>query len=148
MKAVLNDDLLAIGDQLRTQDNRCTASPMFIVQQKLYFGCEPGEGNVDVWLNEDCEEVDEETAAMLDELDDAFKWELDEDQAVMLNRHKKRGMKHYWEFCMAAFTEAGCKRYLELNGHNLTDPRIYAESWNRCPEMLAVREFLLANAEP
>ena len=138
--------MLAIGELLRTQDNRCTDNPMFIVQEQRSFGCEPGEGDVDVWLDSDWEEVDAETASKLEKLDDAFEWELEEDQAAMLKSHTKRGIKHYWEFCMAAFTEEGCKRYLELNGHNLTKPRIYAESWNRCPEMLAVREALLSLA--
>lgn len=117
-----DEKLAAIGERLRTQDNRCTANPMFIVQQQRSFGVAPGEGDTDVWLDEDWEEVDEAMSAKLDELDDAYEWELEEDQAAML------------------------KRYLELNGHNLTKPRIYAESWNRCPEMLAVREFLMANA--
>lgn len=148
LKAILNDELLAIGEQLRTQDNRCTESPMFIVQQKRCFGCEPGEGDVDVWHDEDWEVVHKETSAKLDELDEAFEWELEEDQAIMLKRHTKRGIKYNWEFCMAAFTEAGCKKYLELNGHNLIEPRIYAQSWIRCPEMLAVRKFLMANACP
>jgi len=143
--AVANDALLAIGERLRTQDNRYTSNPMFIVQEQRSFGCEPGAGDIDVWLDSDWEEVDAETASKLDELDDAYEWELEEDQASMLKSHTKRGIKHYWEFCMAAFTEEGCKRYLELNGHNLHKPRIYAKSWNRCPEMLATREFLLAN---
>jgi hypothetical protein len=141
--------LLAIGERLRTQDNRCTANPMFIVQQQRSFGVEPGEGDMDVWLDEDWEEVDDETAAMLDKLDDAFESDLDKDQIAMLERHTKRGIKHHWEFVMAAFTEKGCNEYLRLDGHNLTKPRIYAMSFNRCPEMLAIRETLLslANAD-
>ena len=144
---VANDVLLAIGERLRTQDNRCTASPMFIVQQQRSFGVEPGAGDMDVWLDEEWEEVDQETATKLEELDDAYEWELEEEQAEMLKRHTKRGIKHQWEFVMAAFTEEGCKQYLRLDGHNLTKPRIYAMSFNRCPEMLAIREFLMANAE-
>jgi hypothetical protein len=138
--------LLAIGERLRTQDNRCTANPMFIVQQQRSFGCEPGEGDMDVWLDCDWEEVDEETSSKLDELDDAFEWDLSEDQKTMLESYTKRGIKHYWEFVMAAFTEEGCKEYLRLDGHNLTKPRIYAMSFNRCPEMLAIRETLLSLA--
>lgn len=139
-------DLLAIGERLRTQDNRCTANPMFIVQQQRSFGVEPGEGEMDVWLDEDWEEVDEETAAKLDELDHAFEWDMTEEQKAILARHTKRGIKHHWEFVMAAFSEEGCKEYLRLDGQNLTKPRIYAMSFNRCPEMLAIRETLLSLA--
>jgi hypothetical protein len=112
------------------------------------FRCEPGEGDIDVWLDDDWHPVDDETAARLDELADEFSWDLDEDQAAMLKRHTKRGIKYFWEFCMAAFTEEGCKEYLRQNGHNLTEPRIYAESFYRCPEMLALREFLMALPTP
>lgn len=107
-----DEKLAAISERLRTQDNRCTANPMFIVQQQRSFGCEPGEGDTDVWLDEDWEEVSEEMSAKLDELDGAFEWELEEDQAAMLKRHTKRGIKHHWDFVMAAFTEEGCKEYL------------------------------------
>jgi hypothetical protein len=144
--AVANDPLLAIGERIRTQDNRCTANPMFIVQQQRSFGVEPGEGDMDVWLDCDWEEVDEETSAKLDELDDAFEWDLTDEQKALLGSHTKRGIKHHWEFVMAAFTEEGCKEYLRLDGHNLHKPRIYAMSFNRCPEMLAIRETLLSLA--
>jgi len=54
-----------------------------------------------------------------------------------------------WETVMVAFTEGGCKEYMELDGHNVTrrafrgEWEIYAESFNRCPEMIAIREALL-----
>jgi len=140
-------DLSAIGQRLRTQDNRCTQSPMFIVQERQSFGVEPSEGDEDVWLDEDWSEVDAETAARLNELGNEFEWDLTEEQQAELKRHTKRGIKHFWEFRMAAFTEEGCKEYLRLNGHNLNKPRIYVESFHRCPEMLAIREFLMAQTE-
>lgn len=116
---------------------------MFIVQQKRSFGVEPGEGDIDVWLDNDWYQVDDKTAAHLDELDAIYHRDLTSEEQELLDTHTKRGIKYFWEFCMAAFTEEGCKQYLRLNGHNLTEPRIYAESWNRCPEMLAVRDFLM-----
>ena len=53
-----------------------------------------------------------------------------------------------WRTVQTCFTEQGCKRYLELDGHNLRHfhgVRIYADSFNRNVEMLEIREFLLAN---
>jgi hypothetical protein len=53
---------------------------------------------------------------------------------------------------MTAFTETGCADYLELNGHNdrrrahKQQVRIYADSFHRCREMIAIRKFLLALA--
>lgn len=40
------------------------------------------------------------------------------------------------------------------NGHNVKrrahkgEIQIYVESFNRCPEMIAIREALMANAQP
>ena len=58
-----------------------------------------------------------------------------------------------WETVMVAFTEDGCKEYLELNGHNdkrrafRGEVRIYAESFRRCPEMISIREALIDQAK-
>lgn len=134
-------ELHAIGKLLRTQNNRCTASPMFIVQQRRSYQCEADEGDVVEWRNADWEKADDEEAARLEELHDERDYS---DEAVdALKGWTRMGLKFYWEFCMAAFTEEGCKEYLRQNGHNLREPRIYAESWNRCPEMLLVRETLM-----
>lgn len=52
------------------------------------------------------------------------------------------------EVVMSAFTEEGCKRYLEAQGHNLRHyhgkPWIYADSLFRCHEMIVVRNALTA----
>lgn len=56
-----------------------------------------------------------------------------------------------WETVMVAFTEGGCKEYLILNGHNVRsrahngEVRIYAESFWRCPEMIAIRKALMSD---
>ena len=141
----MKDELLKIGERLHTQNNRITDNPMFIVQQRRSFSCEAGEGEEDVWYDEDWGEVDEETSEKLDEIESLCIFDFN--QQRFLDRHTKRGLKHFWEFCMAAFTEEGCKEYLRLNGHNLKEPRIYVMSFNRCPEMLAIRQFLMEQVE-
>lgn len=131
--AVPSNPLLAIVDRLRTQDNRCTANPMFCVQRLVRdVGYDPqyADGNT-VWINMesgDYEEVPPNTLGA-----EEFGW------------------KERWETVMVAFTEEGCREYMRLDGHNIKrraykgETRIYVESWNRCPEMIAVREFLMAN---
>lgn len=136
--------LLAIGARLHAQDNRCTASPLFIVQQQRSYRCEPDEADHIVWFDEDWNEADDETAAGLTALREEWLFSS-AIKPEALREYQRAGIKFYWEFCMAAFTEAGCQQYLELNGHNLKNPRIYAESFNRCPEMLAIRDFLMTN---
>ena len=127
------EKLIEIGKQLLIQDNRCTQNPMFCVQIKVRdSGYDPDYSGDTHWVNMssgEYETVDQEP-------DDSEGWE-------------KFGYKDRWETVMFAFTEAGCKEYLERNGHNLKrrayegEVRIYVESFWRCSEMIAVREFLM-----
>lgn len=118
----MNPELLKVGELLRTQDNRITENPMFCVQQKRrIYGLDPRWTDNTVWYRNG-EQVDDGN----------------EDNA------ERVGYYDYWETVMVAFTEEGCKEYLRLDGHNLKEPRIYVRSFNRCPEMIAVRGFLMA----
>lgn len=132
----MNKELEKIGERLRTQDNRCTADPMFCVQIKIRdVGFHPGYTSGVCWYNP------EELEVIYDD-DPDFKepegegWE-------------KYGYKDRWEDVMAAFTEEGCKEYLALNGHNDRrrahngEVRTYVKSFYRCPEMIAIRKALM-----
>jgi hypothetical protein len=113
--------LSEIGERLRTQDNRITENPMFCVQTHRRDVVPDGFSDETVWVL-DGEEVDADTDGA-----------------------EEYGIRWRWETVMVAFTEEGCKEYLRQNGHNLSEPRIYVESFNRCPEMIAIREWLMAN---
>lgn len=116
--------LKEIGERLKTQDNRITQNPMFCVQEKKRdYGYDPTWCDDHVWMSFECSgEVEPETPGAI-----------------------KTGYKDRWETVMVAFTEAGCEEYLRLNGHNHRgETRIYVESFNRCPEMIAVREALMS----
>lgn len=113
--------LAEIAARLRTQDNRCTENPMFCVQTKRRDVVPEGFSYDIVWVL-DGEEVDEGTEGA-----------------------EEYCIRERWETVMVAFTEEGCKEYLRQNGHNLTESRIYVESFNRCPEMIAIRKWLMEN---
>lgn len=55
-----------------------------------------------------------------------------------------------WETVMVSFTEKGAQEYIDQNGHNhrheafRQEVRIYAKSFNRCPEMISIRDFLMS----
>ena len=147
--AVANDPLLAIGDHLRTQDNRCTANPAFCVQVLERIGpimLEYGSGEICFFDHEQCENYYKDGF-------DPERWE--ELHALHEIGHLSDNITassyvEKWITVQTCFTEAGCKRYLELDGHNLRQyhgVRIYAESFNRNVEMLEIRKSLLANAE-
>lgn len=129
-------DLTAIGERLRTQDNRITQNPMFCVQIKCRdVGYDSAYSDNRCWLDS----ANEQT--VYDDDPDFKEPEGDE--------WEEFGYRDRWETVMVAFTEVGCKEYLELNGHNDRsrahngEVRIYVESFNRCPEMIAVREWLM-----
>ena len=123
------NNIQLIAEQIRTQDNRCTQNPMFCVQIKVR----------DVGFDSNYS-------------DDSQCWWNPERLEVKYDKEPKGsgwegpyGYKDRWETVMVAFTEKGCEEYLALNGHNHRgEKRIYVDSFNRCPEMIAIREFLMA----
>jgi len=117
-------NLLEIAKRLHTQDNQCTALPMFCVQRKIRdYGFDPQWTDDVVWIEHESGEYD---------VSDVEK-----------PGYEKTGYKDHWETVMVAFTKEGCEEYLRKNKHNLGETRIFVESFHRCPEMIAIREFLM-----
>lgn len=145
-------DLDKIGEKLRTQDNQATAAPMFCVQgrrriygrdpflrwfrrqyaaQKRIYGMDPKWSDNPVWI--DTEDGAREVPAPENPDNPPGSYEL-------------TGYVDVWETLAVCFTEAGCQEHLGLNGHNYRhyeEVRIYAESFHRNPEMLAIRDCLM-----
>jgi hypothetical protein len=123
----------AIGERLRTQDNRCTAHPAFQVRGlRRIYGMDPDYATDTVWLDNgaDCIEV-----------------ELPDDPENPGDFFIKTGYQDHWEVIMVAFSEQACLDFIEHNGHRCGAYReleVYADSFYRCPEMLAIREALMA----
>ena len=128
-----------IGQLLKTQDNRITDAPIFIVQQKhREWGYDSGYSDTYKWIDNEsgdgCEASDEEVRQIEQEIkDDKFQGSC----------YEKIYYKDSWEFVTACFTEQGCKDYLNTNGHNLKEPRIYAEGSYRNLEYRKVRDYLM-----
>lgn len=130
--------LAAIGELIRTQDNRITDSPIFIVQQRRrIYGIEDGYCENFVWIDGDNSYTDEERAVR-----DAERAENEEAEV----EYRQCGYIDIWEFVTACFTEQGCKDYLKRDGHNLREPRIYAAGSYRNEEWRFVRKQLLSIA--
>lgn len=131
--------LRAIHDLLHTQDNRITAAPMFAVQEKKRaYGVDESYGGKIVWITDDGDEVEAEEDAALEAA-----YQKDYDAAP--RGFRRVGYREYWEFVTACFTEQGCKDYLERNGHNLHETRIYAYGTYRNAEWQTVRDFLMSD---
>lgn len=133
-------ELRAIGELLRTQDNRVTDQPMFIVQEKrIVIGFDPdySQGDEDiVWWIDDCQYF------MGDELFEKMERAYEETSDIPENWHR-HGFTTEWVYVTACFTEQGCKDYLAKNGHNLKEPRIYADGSYRNAEFRLIRDWLM-----
>jgi len=120
----LDCELLAIAARLKTQDDRCTAEPMFCVQERRReYGYHPDYAVDYVWIDDDCEETTEATPGA-----------------------RKVYYKDHWRDVMVAFTEHACEIYIRQNKHNLGETRIYAKSFYRCYEMIDIRAWLMSKA--
>lgn len=128
------DRMREIGELIRTQDNRATSHPIFIVQEKKrIYGFDSDYTDNITWVHCDGFEADEEEASEL---------YAQEEQDCVPDEWTKYGYIDQWEFVTACFTEQGAKDYIRANGHNLREPRIYAASAYRNREFIDVREFL------
>ena len=129
----LSPELYTIGELIRTQDNRITDQPMFVVFQKReIIGSDEHSPSRICWVW-DGEEVSELRAKRL--------------EALYQDGRDTRGYDRYamqevYEFVTACFTEHGCKDYLRQNGHNLRLPYIYACGSFRNNEYQLVRNWL------
>ncbi|MEG9685811.1 ead/Ea22-like family protein [Klebsiella michiganensis] len=129
----LSPELYTIGELIRTQDNRITDQPMFVVFQKReIIGSDEHSPSRICWVW-DGEEVSELRAKRL--------------EALYQDGRDTRGYDRYAmqevdEFVTACFTEHGCKDYLRQNGHNLRLPYIYASGSFRNNEYQLVRNWL------
>lgn len=158
MGKVNEEHLKLVRRNLRTQDNRATSWPMFAVQQKRRdYGYDPDYTDNIAWIDQyndygkapteaECAasgyvpEPDEPTHEQLDK-----KYEETGDEPDGWTR---TGYVDRWEFVTACFTEQGCKDYLEIDGHNLNEPRIYVYSGWRNYEWQNVTRLLLGELGP
>lgn len=137
------EDMRRIGAKIRTQDNRMTDSPMFLVQQKVRdYGFAEGFADDYEWVSCTAEQiVQPRLAKRLEKI-----W-YDGDRTCLDKKYYRVGYKDRWEFVTACFTESGCREYIHRNRHNLhRHVRIFADGTYRNTELRAVREFLLSLA--
>ena len=109
-------DLENIAHEIKTQDNRITADPLFCVFEKeRIYGLAPDYSDTWEWCNsgQRCEKV----------------YYVERDRFV--NAH---------------FTEKAANEHIIINGHNLKEPFIYVTSLYRCGEMIEIRKALAGNS--
>lgn len=134
--------MAAIGELLRTQDNRATSHPLFIVQQKRrIYGVDSSYTETFTWI-EDGGDSREIGASLADALETAHLHGCMEPDGYL-----RVGYLDLWEFVTCCLTESGAEDYIRADGHNLREPRVYAASAYRNEEMIGLREFLMGLGE-
>lgn len=131
----VSDALQEIGDLLRTQDNRMTDRPIFVVLQKREMVAHEDYDHDRIeWVDDEGIAASKAKALRLEEL---YQGGRDKDG------WRRLAIKEVDEFVTACFTERGCQEYLEVNGHNLRKPFICAYGSFRNAEFRAVRDWLM-----
>lgn len=134
--AELPDAFTRIAENLRTQDNRITSHPVFVVFQKEEMVVsEEFDHDRIAWVWECGDgEVEDHTARRLEALHQGCR---------DTRGYSRYTMKSINRFVTACFTEDGCKDYLRQNGHNLNEPFIYVHSAYRNDEWQLIRNWLM-----
>lgn len=137
MSQQLPELLQRMQHSLNTQHGRFTADPLYCVfsKREIVVDADYDHDRIFWWHQERQIEASETTERMLERLRrdgrDTGDW-------------VKLAVKEISHFETACFTEQGCKDFLEIQGHNLCKPFIYATSLFRNREMIALREALMA----
>lgn len=144
-RAALLAPFSQIAERMDGQDNRATADPVFVVQQRRRicgFDTDWCGGNT-AWLCEG-EEIANDTEGLEKFLRDN---ELTKEECLENGSLVKTGYEDTYEFVQPFFSMKAAENYIETNRHNLTDPRVYVDSAYRNEEWQAVRGVLLEMIE-
>jgi hypothetical protein len=142
-------DMVGIGTEIRTQNNRFTQDPVFQVRVDQEFpGVDPCLSDQRCWFKgsyEDGSPWHYDRSRM----DDVPEGEDPEDHG-----YEEYGFWEEPEVLESCFTEKGAKSCIDGQRHNMVrktgreqEPYVYAASLHNNPEMRAVRRFLVALSE-
>lgn len=136
-------NLQEISHNLKTQSNDCTSLPMFVVQtRRRIYGMDTEYSEDIVWLYADeAVEVDADTRKHLEEM---YQNNHTINGDLCLDDYTRTAYIDIFEMATVCFTRKGAEDYIKVNGHNLTDPRIYTESGWRNKEFETIRSYLMS----
>ena len=133
------EQLAALSTELRTQDNACTAEPMFVVYQiKRIYGLDPDYTEDTTWTHSEGEETDPEIIAALEALDDAGSPTIHDGTA-----YERVGYIDIDQFVTVCLTRKGAEAFIARMKHRLNKPHIDVDTFYRNDEMLALRNHLI-----
>lgn len=119
----MNNKLKEISKELKTQDNRGTSDPIFLIQEKKrIWGMRMDYAEDHEWIDQD--------------------GEVCEGDYIDMSEYESVGYIDIWETVQLFFTEKAAQRYIDSNKHNLNNPRIYVMSGHSNHEWQEVRNYL------
>lgn len=134
------EKLKEIQHELKTQDNRCTADPIFLVEECVRIhGMDSDYSDNYIWYNaEYCSEADEEEVKKLESKKMVAFADID------YGAWQKSYYIEKWITVQSFFTEKAAQAFLEANRHRHTGRlRVYADSLYRNYEMKMIRDYIL-----
>jgi len=125
-----------ITDRLKTQDNRITAEPIFVVQQKRrVFGMDLAYSDNIAWMDDEGHQVTGEDAENMEK--------IFQENGVEPDDYRRVAYIDTWGFVSCFLTEQGAKDFIEAQKHNMHEPRIYVDSGHNNSEWKALRAYFL-----
>lgn len=136
-------ELSAIGELIRTQDNRLTDQPFFAVMTKREIvASEDHDCDRICWVENQSGNYVEATETQHRRLEAIYQAKYE-----VRDGWDRYAMKEIDVFVTGCFTEQGCKDYINKNGHNLNKPFIYAFGSYHNDEYQTVRKFIMQMPE-
>lgn len=135
-------ELKELSRELNSQDNRCTAEPLYCVQEEeRIWGMDGAYADDYEWYDPEMVETytDDEAQSLLIE---SGEWDGEGEFDAELYGWRKVFYTKRWKFVSAHLTERAATLYVEQNRHNLKNPRVYVTSQYRCHEWISVMEHL------
>lgn len=132
--AVANYQFDIISERLKTQDNACTAYPIYVVERRnRVYGFDTDYAEDIAWVNvaDDYAETDPE--------------EIRELEAELRATGKlpeywmRTGYRDTWDFVQPFLTRQAAEEYIESQRHNLGEARVYVHSGYRNREWQFIR---------
>jgi hypothetical protein len=134
------EQLAALREELRTQDNACTAHPLYCVYDRMrIYGLDSSHAESWVWVDDEYAEADADTLNTITygamEYDDAI--------TIAGTTWRRIGVRDERRFITCCLTRAAAIDYVNANSHRFRKPEVYVESLTGNEEMIALRNHLM-----
>jgi len=140
------EQLAALGDKLRTQDNLATEHPLYVVYDKeRIIGLDSEHADKFVWVaytDDGLLDASEGVLAFIRKYHDDW-----DDVYYENNLYRRVGYVEINRFRTACLTMDAAKDYIRDNAHHLNKPFVFVESLHRNPQMIAIRRHLMEQGQ-